>query len=158
MKNVLFACLWLFVSAVSVHAQQSKFLDPAKNKSDAQYNSSTVFIDPNNSVKPGEVSSETEHLVLELALDPESTDEVKAQYIRHILTEVEKIKDVHAGFTMITVQVGEQIFLTKAEVAKIGDSYKKRAKANMAKAWETLGAPLQKQFPKATIYGFNWNW
>ncbi|MGV3629870.1 MAG: hypothetical protein ACO1O6_01615 [Bacteroidota bacterium] len=156
MKNFLLTSLLFWIAGSGLLAQQSKFLDRSKNKSDTQYNSSTVFIEPGGELDLNSISNDSEHLILELAFDPESTDEAKAKYIRQIVADLDKISANYAGYTIITVQVGEQIFLTAGEVKALGDSYKKKAKKNLSKAWEVLN--LTQKFPKARIYGFNWNW
>lgn len=158
MKGILFSLFVLFGTCATLYCQQSKFLDRSKIKGDGEYNSVTVFIDPYSQLDTSEISTDSECLFLELALDPMSTDEQKAKYINHITSELEKIRTQNSAFKLIKVQVGEQICLTRAEVDEIGESYKKRAKKNMSKAWDKLGIVLQQKFPAAKIYGSNWNW
>lgn len=160
MKGYLVTIL-LFVSNLVVFAQQDKFLDISKiNKSEnGGYNS--VYIGPEQEVDLGEVPAGAESLTISIPLDPESSDDEKEKYVQHILNEIEKIAQINNHYQIITIEVGEQIFLSRDEVKNIYKSsknYDKLAKLNMERAWNQLGLKIAQKFPSAKIYGFNFGW
>lgn len=142
-----------------VFAQQKRFINYAKNTE--SYITDVFYISPDSSsnlVKLSNAVLSGEELILEIPLNPESSDEEKAGYVTLIKLIVEKIAHQNNQYNAVTVQVGEQIFISKDEVEKWSSKYKKIAKLNMKRAWKQLGAELTFQFPSAKIYGFNWNW
>ena len=155
MKNIL---LLLFVGFSSIlFAQQKAFIDRSKYK--GKLESTNIYIPPSQDINLGEISKEAKHLIVEIPLDPESTNEEKQKYIQYIIQQLEAISKLEGVyFEAISVQVGEQIFLTREEVTAIGDNAEKRAEVNLKNAWTALGPTFQQFYPKAKVYGFNWGW
>lgn len=153
----MFSLLFLGGAISSAFSQQNAFLDPIDYKNDPK--TTSIYIPPSRDINLGDINKDAKRLIVEIPLDPESSDEDKQKYIKYIIQQLEaisKLEGVH--FEVISVQVGEQIFLTKEEVNAIGEDYDKRAEANMKNAWTTLGPIFQSFYPKAKVYGFNWGW
>jgi hypothetical protein len=150
--------LFLIVAcSTSVHAQQKKFKDIRKYKGD--YSSSSQIYLSENPEEIDPVEEGTKLLIIQFSLDPESTDEQKEAYIANLLVKISQMaKGVKTPLEAVMIQVGEQIFLTRAEVNSTSDNRKKMAGMNLEKAWERLGPELNKSFPGVPYYALNWNW
>jgi hypothetical protein len=150
--------LFLIVAcSTSVQAQQKKFKDIRKYKGD--YSSSSQIYLSENPEEIDPVEEGTKLLILQFSLDPESTDEQKEVYIATLLAKISQMgKSVKSPLDAIIIQVGEQIFLTRAEVNAASDNRKKMANMNLEKAWQRLGPELNKSFPEISYHALNWNW
>lgn len=161
MRAKIILCFsFILITLVSV-AQQKGFADWDKyNKASANSsNKASIYITPGEAMDTSGASLTTEYMQIDFSFDPESSDELKENYINKLMEDLKKLPGHYGtGLKGIRFQIGEQIFLTKKEVEKFNSDYSKMAKANLKKAWERMSPELLKMYPNATLYADNWGW
>ena len=154
----LFLLLFLAISTLSF-AQQKKFLDVSKYKGD--YTTDEIYLNENDMVDADKVEKDLNFLLVKFSFDPEKSDEEKLVYIEGLIIQLEQLGSVclsSPNLKTLMFQIGEQIFLTKAEVDSCNGDYKKMASLNLENAWKKLSPTLNKHFPKTKMYATNWGW
>jgi hypothetical protein len=155
MKNIFL--LSLLMICMQSFAQQKSFLDYEKYK--ITFETSYLNFESHDNIDGDYVGENVQHLHISFTLDPESSDAVKEEKIKEIERKLKETAPFcKKTIKVLSLQIGEQLFLNGEEVASCGDNYDKLAKLNLKNAWKRLSPILQKEFPSIEIYADNWGW
>lgn len=156
MYKSFFLLIFLTISSLSF-TQQKNFLDVDKYK--GKYTTDQIYLTENEVIDSTKIEKGLTFLLIQFSFDPEMTDEQKEVYIQGIIVQLNQIGELSkSSMKTLIFQIGEQIFLTKAEVESCKGDYKKMAKLNLENAWKRLSPGLNKHFLKTKMYAINWGW
>jgi hypothetical protein len=97
---------------------------------------------------------------IKLALDPSTDDAGKEEFVAGLKSAIQNLKTLLpvASIKSVSLDIGEQVFLTQTQVDSVGGDYEKMAEVNLRDAWTELSPVLKQVFPQAKFSALNWGW